>query len=100
MRKVYLDETEATECLGVIIRDAEVVRAGATISSMVPICYITREKDCYLIAKKDSDFLKVVERWKTLLIPCTDVEFFASKEEASARYEFLNRVEIEQSLPK
>lgn len=34
MRKVYLDQTVATMCVGVILEDAEIIPAGATISSM------------------------------------------------------------------
>lgn len=34
MKKLYLDVTEAEECMAVYIKDAEIIRAGATIYSM------------------------------------------------------------------
>lgn len=159
MKKVYLDKTEATMCLGVIVEDAEVILAGATVSSMsvkhksseyqryaeefdihfifddnlplldfytipqvdvfatdsdggvigslgravdleseAPICYIDHNQNCFLIANDGKKFLENARQWKTLLVPCTEVEFFNSKEEAKSKYEFLDRDAIEQSL--
>lgn len=155
MKKVYLDQTEATMCLSVFVNDAEVILAGATCSSMsvrhrnseyqryadeydihfifddnvpaldfytipqvdifatdsnggyigslgkavcfesdAPICYIDRNKNCFLITNNGTDFLENVKQWKELLIPCPEVEFFKSKEEAEQKYEFLDRGEI------
>lgn len=34
MKKVYLDQTNATMCVGVYLKDAQIIPAGATISSM------------------------------------------------------------------
>ena len=34
MRKVYLDMTQANMCIGVYVRDAEVIPAGTTINAM------------------------------------------------------------------
>jgi len=158
MRKVYLDETETTMCMGVFVRDAEVIPAGTTISSMsvkhknreyqryadeydihfifddsipeldfytipqvdifatdssggfigslgqsadmesnAPICYINRNRKCFMIAKDGRTFLRDVEQWKNLLTPCADVEFFTSKEAAKSKYEFLDGATMEQS---
>lgn len=112
MKKIYLDMTQATMCIGAFVADAEVIPAGAVVSSMsvkhknseyeryareydihfifddkvpavdfytipmveiiatdsaggyigsvgqatdlqkeIPICYIDRDKNCYLIAR-------------------------------------------------
>lgn len=161
MKKVYFDQTEATACMSVIVRDAQVIPAGATVSSMpvrhknseyqrygdeydiqfifddnvpqidfytipqidifatdskggyiaslgqnvdldsdAPICYIDIDRKCFVVAPNGREFLNRVKQWKTLMTPCTDVEFFASREEASAKYEFLDREKIEQALSK
>lgn len=34
MRKVYLDMTQANMCIGVYVKDAEVITAGATVNAM------------------------------------------------------------------
>jgi len=34
MRKVYLDMTKANMCIGVFVKDAEVIPAGATVNAM------------------------------------------------------------------
>lgn len=159
MKKVFLDQTEATMCVGVAVNDAEVILAGATIYAMpvkdknseyqryadeydihfifednipvlgfytipqvdifavdsqggyigslgqmvdlegeAPICYIDRNHNCFLSANNGKEFLQSVKQWKTNLIPCTEVEFYASKEEAKNKYEFLERGAIEESL--
>lgn len=64
----------------------------------IPICYIDCEKRCYIIATNGSDFLSQVHQWKEQLIPYTDIEFFDSFEMAQKKFEFLDRVAIEQEL--
>ena len=34
MKKLYLDETQAHECMSIFIKDAEIIHAGTTIYSM------------------------------------------------------------------
>ena len=159
MRKVYLDITQASMCISVCVRDAEVILAGTTVSSMsvrqknteyqrfaeeydihfifddkvpkvdfytvpmveifaedsqggylaslgqpvnlqedIPICYIDKDRKCYLIAENGRDFLARVSDWKSRKTLYTDVEFFESREAAQKKYEFLDRVLIEQEL--
>ncbi len=88
MRRIYLDTTQADMCIGVYVNDTEVV----------PICYIDAEKKCYLIAANGRDFLSNVHQWKEKLTPCTSIEIFDSFEMAQKKYEFLDRVAIEQEL--
>ena len=64
----------------------------------IPICYIDFEKRCYLIATNGRDFLSNVHQWKEKLTLCTSIELFDSFEMAQKKYEFLDRVAIEQEL--
>ena len=68
------------------------------LEANIPICYIDSEKKCYLIATNGNDFLCKVNRWKEQLIPYTDIEFVESFEIVQKKYEFLDRVSIEQEL--
>lgn len=159
MKKIYLDMTEATMCIGACVTDAEVIPAGAVVSSMsvkhknseyeryareydihfifddkvpvvdfytipmveifatdseggyigsvgqapdlqkeIPICYIDKEHNCYLIAESGKEFLDKVSDWKLQLRPYAKIAFFASLEEAKRKYEFLDREAMEQEL--
>lgn len=159
MKKIYLDMTETTMCIGAVVADAEVVPAGAVVSSMsvkhknseyeryareydihfifddkvpevdfytipmvelfatdseggyigsvgqatdlqkeIPICYIDKEHNCYLIAESGKEFLDNVSDWKLQLRPYAEITFFASLEEAKRKYEFLDREAMEQEL--
>lgn len=62
------------------------------------ICYINKNRKCFFAAKDGKDFLQNVRQWKNSLMSCDDVEIFSSKEEAERKYEFLDKVELEQSI--
>ena len=64
----------------------------------IPICYVDADKNCYLIAKSGTEFLSKVQYWKEQLIPYTDIEFLDSYEMAQDKYEFLDRLGIEEEL--
>ena len=64
----------------------------------IPICYVDADKYCYLIAKSGTEFLSKVQYWKEQLIPYTDIEFLDSYEMAQDKYEFLDRLGIEEEL--
>lgn len=159
MKKVYLDMTQATMCIGAIVADAEVIPAGAVVSSMsvrhkneeyqryadeydihfifddnvpavdfytipmveifatdseggyigsagqaidlqkeIPICYIDREKSCFLIAESGKEFLDKVTHWRSQLRPYAEIEFYGSLEDAQKKYEFLDRAAMEQEM--
>jgi hypothetical protein len=68
------------------------------IEKNIPICYIDKNRTCYLIADNCKDFLKNVQNWKSIMTPYTDIEFFTSLAEAKEKYEFLDRASIEQQL--
>lgn len=161
MKKIYLDMTQATMCIGAFVADAEVIPAGAVVSSMsvkhknseyeryareydihfifddnvpavdfytipmveifatdsaggyigsvgqatdlqkeIPICYIDKEHNCYLIAKSGKEFLDKVSDWKSQLRLYIEIEFYTSLEEAKTKYEFLDREALESELRK
>lgn len=64
----------------------------------IPICYIDVDKRFYLIAENGKEFLKNVHEWKKHLTPNNDIEFFESLKKAQEKYDFLDRVELEQEL--
>jgi hypothetical protein len=68
------------------------------IEKNIPICYIDKNRTCYLIADNGKDFLKNVQNWKSIMTPYTDIEFFTSLAEAREKYEFLDKASIEQQL--
>ena len=159
MKKIYLDMTKATMCIGAVVADAEVIPAGAVVSSMsvkhknneyeryareydihfifddkvpvvdfytipmvelfatdseggyigsvgqatdlqkeIPVCYIDKDKNCYLIAESGKEFLDKVLQWKSNLKSYAAIEFYGSLEEAKEKYEFLDREALEQEL--
>lgn len=153
MKKVYLDQCALSACVGVFLRDAEVIPAGATVCAMSPkhrnseyqrysdeydihfifadalpevdfytvpqvdiiavdsrggflgalsggfdresrVCYIDRDRNCFLSSCNGGELLKNPENWRTTLMPCDELEFFASVEEAKEKYEFLDLKEL------
>jgi hypothetical protein len=68
------------------------------IEENFPICYIDKNRNCYLIADNGKDFLENVQNWKSIMKPYTDIEFFTSLTQAKEKYEFLDRASIEQQL--
>ena len=55
----------------------------------IPICYIDKEKKCYLIATSGKEFLENVCQWKKNLVPYSEIEFLKSLEEAKEKFEFV-----------
>lgn len=74
------------------------VGQSTDLQKNIPICYIDVNKRCYLVAENGSEFIKKGSQWKAQIIPCTDIEFFKSFEEAQEKLEFLDRVELEREL--
>lgn len=71
---------------------------GIDLNGTAPICYIDNNHNCFLIADNSKEFLNNAASWKTHMIPYMDVEFFASKEEAMRKYEFLDSKEMQSLL--
>ena len=60
------------------------------LESDAPICYIDRERKCYLIAENGADFTEHVSDWKTRMKPYSDVVFYQSLEDAQRVLEFID----------
>lgn len=58
------------------------------LESEAPICYIDRDRKCYLISKTGKDFLQKVSSWKDVLAPYEEIKFYSSKTEAMKENEF------------
>lgn len=59
------------------------------LESEAPICYIDSDRNCFIAADNGRDFIKNAAYWKQNLVPDRKNEFFASREEAEKKYEFI-----------
>lgn len=60
------------------------------LQSDLPICYINKNKECFLIANSGKEFLESVESWKSVLKLYDEVIFYESKLEAEKEFRFIN----------
>lgn len=65
----------------------------ADLEQDIPICYIGKEKKCYLAAANGKEFLENVYQWKKYLISYSEIEIFESLEEAKEKFE-LNELNV------
>ena len=56
----------------------------------IPICYIDKNKQTYIIAKTGKEFLDDVSHWKDNFVLYEDIEIFDSLQAAKSQYNFLN----------
>lgn len=56
----------------------------------LPICYINKNKECFLIANSGKEFLETTKNWKSNLKPYNEVIFYESKLEAEKELRFIN----------
>ena len=56
----------------------------------LPICYINKNKECFLIANSGKEFLETTKSWKNNLKPYNEVIFYESKLEAEKELKFIN----------
>lgn len=157
MRKVYFDRTVNTGCTSVLVKDAEVVPAGATLYVMsakedgpeyrrfekeydihfffegknvpdmdspgginfytipqvdifaadgrggffgtvggttdpegeLPVCYIDRDRKCFMTAVNGRSFLDSAPDWRIERIPAEGIRIFSSRREAAKTEEFI-----------
>lgn len=68
------------------------------LSEPIPLIYISKTKDIYLITEDSREFLSLAPRWKENLRPYHGVQLFPSKEEAQKQFEI--RDLPEQPTPK
>ena len=60
------------------------------LQSDLPICYINKNKECFLIANSGKEFLETTKNWKNNLEPYNEVIFYESKLEAEKELSFIN----------
>ena len=60
------------------------------LQSNLPICYINKNKECFLIANSGKEFLERAENWKNNLKSYDEVIFYESKLEAEKELKFIN----------
>ena len=60
------------------------------LQSDLPICYINKNKECFLIANSGKEFLETTKSWKNNLKPYNEVIFYESKLEAEKELRFIN----------
>lgn len=58
------------------------------LESDAPICYISRDRNCYQIAENGAAFLAKVQEWKMHRTLCREVVFYPSKEAAEKELDF------------
>ena len=56
----------------------------------LPICYINKYKECFLIANSGKEFLETTKSWKSNIKPYNEVIFYESKLEAEKELRFIN----------
>ena len=62
--------------------------------STAPICYISKNKECFLIADSFKCFINNPENWKQMLVPYGEIEIFSSREDAKKKFDFFDIKEI------
>lgn len=64
------------------------------LESDAPICYIDKDKKCYLIIENGAEFLKIASKWQENLIAYDGIDFYASKETAMQENTFFKPEEM------
>ena len=60
------------------------------LKSNAPICYIDKDRNCYLIAENGKDFLKCAPMWRNSLKEYNGVTFYNSKSDAAEVVEIID----------
>lgn len=60
------------------------------IDSDVPICYINKDLETFIIAEKGSTFLRNIETWKKDLKPYEKITFYRSRTDAESKLAFID----------
>lgn len=85
----------ATDSLGGFIGT---IGRQSDLESDAPICYIDKDKTCYLIASNGAEFLAKVSEWRNNLMPYNDIVFYSNKLAAENELEFIDINEIASNL--
>lgn len=73
------------------------VGSASDLESSAPICYISREKRCYIIADNFRAFMRHLDSWKDQMAEEETVIFYRTKSEAEAANTFLSLAAFEAS---
>ncbi len=68
------------------------------LESNAPICYIDKNRKCYLIAENGKMFLNVLSIWKTCLKEYNHITFYKSIDHAKQKVEFIDIPDIAENL--
>ena len=71
------------------------VGEGVDLESTAPICYISKNKECFLIAESFKHLTNNPQNWKQNMESYYEIEIFSSKEDAEKKFEFLDIKEIQ-----
>ena len=71
------------------------VGEGVAYESTAPICYISKNKECFLIADGFKYLINNPENWKQMMDTYDEIEIFSSKEDAEKKFEFLDIKKIQ-----
>lgn len=64
------------------------------LESDAPICYIAKDKECYIITENGAKFLELASKWQENLTAYDGIDFYASKEAAMQENAFLKPEEM------
>lgn len=67
----------------------------SSFESRAPICYISKEKQCYMVAGNFKEFMKHLDSWKNQMALEETIVFYKTKSEAKAANEFLDLAAFE-----
>ena len=68
------------------------------LESNAPLCYIDKNKKCYIIAENGKEFLQNITEWKNRMELFSDIKFYSSKAEAERENEFLDIKDLEKTI--
>jgi len=64
------------------------------LESDAAICYIDKERKCYLITENSTEFLQNASNWSNRLVPYEKIKFYISKDEAEKENAFIDISEL------
>ncbi|MFA9378360.1 MAG: hypothetical protein ACERKZ_16695 [Lachnotalea sp.] len=62
--------------------------------SDAPICYISKERKCYILASNGIEFINGVTAWKKHMKPYENIVIYSSKEEATKEIAFMKSTNL------
>ena len=69
---------------------------GSFFDSENPVCYIDVQGNCYLVSESAQELFVNPRDWKNRKQPCSEIEYFSSKELAKQKYALFGKEAWEQ----